>query len=169
MGWSSVLGVLIMNVYRFILRNHLVFYENLVVAQLVKKFPVLLWMPKFHYHIHNNPPLDPTLSQFNPVHILTLSRPYIKCNILSFMSMPLISGISPWGFRRSIGSHLQDHKASQPTKYNDNLSPKNWGWADWRKLPKRREALIHLNKFTTYLRCSYQAIRFLTCIGYLSR
>jgi hypothetical protein len=44
------------------------------------KIPCLLWNPKFHYHVHNSPPLVPILSQMHPFHFTSLR--YIK--IVSF-------------------------------------------------------------------------------------
>jgi hypothetical protein len=36
-----------------------------------KEIPGPLWNPKIQYCVYNSPPLDPILSQMNPVHILT--------------------------------------------------------------------------------------------------
>jgi hypothetical protein len=41
--------------------------EKLIVSQLVKKYPALLRNPKFHYLVNTSLPLDPILSQLNPV------------------------------------------------------------------------------------------------------
>jgi hypothetical protein len=42
-------------------------FENLIVIQLVKKYPAFLRNPKVHHHVHKSPPLDPNLSKPNPV------------------------------------------------------------------------------------------------------
>jgi len=37
-----------------------------------QEIPRLLWNPEFHFRLHNSLPLDPNLSQMNPVHTLFL-------------------------------------------------------------------------------------------------
>jgi len=44
-----------------------ILFEKLIVAQLIKKLPVLY----VHYRVYKTPPLDTTLNQMNSVHTLT--------------------------------------------------------------------------------------------------
>jgi hypothetical protein len=55
--------------------------EKLVVTQIVKKYPAFLWNPKVHHRVHKSPPLNPILSQPNPVRPID---PYLpKVHVLS--------------------------------------------------------------------------------------
>jgi hypothetical protein len=59
--------------------------EKLIVTQLVKKYPAFLWSPKVHYRVHISPPLDPILSQLNPVRLID---PYLLKDHLNVILPP---------------------------------------------------------------------------------
>jgi hypothetical protein len=60
--------------------------EYLMLIQLVKKFPSVLWKPKVYYHVHKGMPNNSVLCQLNPVHTLTsYSKVY-----------PKVSGLAAW-------------------------------------------------------------------------
>jgi len=51
-----------------------------------QKIRQLLWNTKIRYRVHRNTPLDPNLSQLNPVHSLTLILPKIRFNIILLLN-----------------------------------------------------------------------------------
>jgi hypothetical protein len=51
--------------------------EKLIISQLGKKFPCLLQSLKVNNCVHKSLLLDPTLTQLNPVHTVTVNL----CNI----------------------------------------------------------------------------------------
>jgi hypothetical protein len=60
----------------------MILFEKLVVTQLVKKYPTFLWNPKVHYRVHTSPPLDPILSQLNPVRPIDPYLPKVHLNVI---------------------------------------------------------------------------------------
>lgn len=68
--------------------------EKLLVAMLARKTPPFM-KPKVVYCVHVNPPLDPFLSQINPVHNFTPCFFKICFNII----LPSSSSCSKWSVR----------------------------------------------------------------------
>jgi hypothetical protein len=73
-------------------------FEKLIVTQPVKKYPAFLWNPKVHYRVHISPPLDPLLSQPNPVRTIDPCLPKVQLNVILPPTPSLPSGILPLGF-----------------------------------------------------------------------
>jgi hypothetical protein len=59
-----------------------ILFEKLIVTQLVKKYPAFLWNPKVHHRVHKSPPLDPILSQPNPVCPINSYLPKVHLNVI---------------------------------------------------------------------------------------
>jgi hypothetical protein len=58
-----------------------ILFEKLIVTNLAKKYP-FLWNPKARYRVHKSPPLDPTLSQLNPVRPIDPYLPKVHLNVI---------------------------------------------------------------------------------------
>jgi hypothetical protein len=59
-----------------------ILFEKLIITQLVKKYPAFLWNPKVHHRVHTSPPMDPILSQLNPVCPIDSYLPNVPLNVI---------------------------------------------------------------------------------------
>jgi len=70
-----------------------IFFEKLIVTQLVKQQPAFFMEPEDLYHAHKSPPPDPILSQSNPVHPIDPYFPKVHLNVI-LLPMPRSSQCS---------------------------------------------------------------------------
>jgi len=59
-----------------------ILFEKLTVTVLVKKYLAFLWNPQIHHRVHKSPPLDPILSQLNPVRPVDPYLPKVHLNVI---------------------------------------------------------------------------------------
>jgi hypothetical protein len=57
-------------------------FEKLIVTQLFKKFAAFLWHPNLYYRVNKRLPLDPILSQRNPVNTIDSYLPKVHLNVI---------------------------------------------------------------------------------------
>jgi hypothetical protein len=56
--------------------------KKLIVTELVKKFPCLLYEPKVNYRVYKSPPLAPILIRMNSIHTFPSYFPKIHSHII---------------------------------------------------------------------------------------
>jgi hypothetical protein len=75
-----------------------IFFENLIVTQLLKQYPAPLQNQKVHYHAHKSLLLHLILSQLNPVCPIDPYLLKVHLRVLcSYLHPGLLSGLLPSG------------------------------------------------------------------------
>jgi hypothetical protein len=69
-----------------------ILFEKLIVTQFVRKYPAFLRNPKVHHRVHKSPPLDPILSQPNPVRPIDPYLPKTSHHVI-FLQPPVTSSL----------------------------------------------------------------------------
>jgi hypothetical protein len=59
-----------------------ILFEKLFVTQLIKKYLASSRNPKVHYRAYKSPPLDPILSQLNPVRLIDTYLPKVYLDVI---------------------------------------------------------------------------------------
>jgi len=80
-------------------------YKTMEVAQLVKKFPALLYNPIVHYRVHKSPPLLLILCEMNPVH--NFPPYFLNIHCIGLPSVLLVSGFPTNIFYTFLISSMQ--------------------------------------------------------------
>jgi hypothetical protein len=107
--------VIVFNKIYYIPRCRILF-EKLIVTQFVKKYPALLWNPKVHYRVPTSPPLDPILSQLNPVRPIDPYLPKVHINVM----LPPTSRSSKWSL--AFGPPNQNPVNTSPLPHAFHMS-----------------------------------------------
>jgi hypothetical protein len=75
----------------------------------IRKFPNILWNPKFHYRVLKNPPLVPILTQINPAYTTPYYSSKIHFNIIHPPTYR-IAGVLDFIHRPDFNSYKKKNK-----------------------------------------------------------
>jgi hypothetical protein len=93
-----------------------ILFEKLIVTQLVKKHPTFLRNPKVHNRVHKSPPLNPILSQPNPVRPIDPYLPKVRLNVI----LPPTPRSSQWSL--AFGPPNQNPLSTPPLPHACHMS-----------------------------------------------
>jgi hypothetical protein len=91
-----------------------------------QKYPVFLWNPTVHYRVHTSAPLDPILSQLNPVRPINPCLPKVHLNVI----LPPTPMSSQWSLafgppNQDVTYYKSKYEPTVPQRFRLHSHPSN--------------------------------------------